>query len=216
LKNNLWRVERWKQTRTESSKKWVIHTRAMMWVIQKSLEFERFWRRIWRKRIFKLILRNLIISTQNLRNSERVAYLAYQTVIYRMYIFQNKRHISIHICNISWFKLGAYIDAIYVRSYNDRYIKTYILPIYTYSEPARKRPWKFKFGDHKLPQGIAKCLSKSLIIIIAISQIHILALVFNINQSSIQCSKCRSKNRLVSKIDEKVPFELIWEIVIGP
>ena len=31
-----------------------------------------------------------------------------------------------------WFKLGAYIDTIYVRSYNDRYIKTYILPIYEY------------------------------------------------------------------------------------
>ena len=28
-----------------------------------------------------------------------------------------------------WFKLGAYIGPIYVRSYNDRYIKTYILPI---------------------------------------------------------------------------------------
>ena len=27
-----------------------------------------------------------------------------------------------------WFKLGAYIGPIYVRSYNDRYIKTYILP----------------------------------------------------------------------------------------
>ena len=29
-----------------------------------------------------------------------------------------------------WFKLGAYIGPIYLRSYNDRYIKTYILPIY--------------------------------------------------------------------------------------
>ena len=54
---------------------------------------------------------------------------SFQYYIYRS-IYADKRHISIHICNISWFKLGAYIDAIYVRSYNDRYIKTYILPIY--------------------------------------------------------------------------------------
>ena len=33
-----------------------------------------------------------------------------------------------------WFKLGAYIGPIYVRSYNDRYIKTYILPISWSSE----------------------------------------------------------------------------------
>ena len=31
---------------------------------------------------------------------------------------------------LKWFKLGAYIGPIYVRSYNDRYIKTYILPEY--------------------------------------------------------------------------------------
>ena len=37
-----------------------------------------------------------------------------------------------------WFKLGAYIDTIYVRSYNDRYIKTYILP---------KSVWNVVFGD---------------------------------------------------------------------
>ena len=55
---------------------------------------------------------------------------SFQYYIYRS-IYADKRHISIHICNISWFKLGAYIDAIYVRSYNDRYIKTYILPIST-------------------------------------------------------------------------------------
>ena len=54
---------------------------------------------------------------------------SFQYYIYRS-IYADKRHISIHICNISWFKLGAYIDAIYVRSYNDRYIKTYILPKY--------------------------------------------------------------------------------------
>ena len=54
---------------------------------------------------------------------------SFQYYIYRS-IYADKRHISIHICNISWFKLGAYIGPIYIRSYNDRYIKTYILPIY--------------------------------------------------------------------------------------
>ena len=38
---------------------------------------------------------------------------------------------SIYV-KFQWFKLGAYIDTIYVRSYNDRYIKTYILPISTF------------------------------------------------------------------------------------
>ena len=54
---------------------------------------------------------------------------SFQYYIYRS-IYADKRHISIHICNISWFKLGAYIGPIYIRSYNDRYIKTYILPKY--------------------------------------------------------------------------------------
>ena len=54
---------------------------------------------------------------------------SFQYYIYRS-IYADKRHISIHICNISWFKLGAYIGPIYIRSYNDRYIKTYILPEY--------------------------------------------------------------------------------------
>ena len=55
---------------------------------------------------------------------------SYQYYIYRS-IYADKRHISIHICNISWFKLRAHIGPIYIRSYNDWYIKTYILPVYT-------------------------------------------------------------------------------------